>query len=340
MLISDVNHKQELNAKNVLNLISEEDIYKQYLPDNFKFRTAFSSPFREDKHASFIIGGVERNYRYKDFATGEVGNCFNFVMNLYKLDFNQALIQIIEDFNISHNFIYSSPYAIQNKIQAKYLNYKSNSLNLGSTSLLIKSREFNEEDLKYWKSYGISLEYLKKGRIVAISHYFINNVMYIAEKYAYAYIEYKDNVITYKVYQPYSKYKKWINNNNFSVWELWHMLPTSGDVLIITSSRKDALSIIENLNIPATSFQAESVMPKDNVMKDIFNRFTKVYLLYDNDYNKTENWGQKLASKLLEKYNNLNNIIIDDEYKSTDFTDLYFNHGELKAIKIIKDKII
>lgn len=339
MLISNVSHKQELSAKNVLNFISEEDIYKQYLPDNFKFRTAFSSPFREDKHASFIIGGSEKNFRYKDFATGEVGNCFNFVMSLYGLNFNEALIQIVEDFNISSNFIYSSTFQHRCKIQAKYLNSRSNSINLGNTSLLIKSREFNHDDLTYWKSFGISLEYLRKGRIVAISHYFINNVMYVAEKYAYAYIEYKDNVITYKVYQPYSKYKKWINNNNFSVWELWHMLPATGDELIITSSRKDALSITENLSIPATSFQAESVMPKSSVMQEIFSRFTKVYLLYDNDYNKSENWGQKLAQKLLDKYSNLKNIVIDDGYKSTDFTDLYYNHGSLKAIKVIKDKL-
>lgn len=329
---------KELNAKNILSLVSEEEIYKYYLPDNFKFNVPFSSPFRLDKIPSFIIGGKNRNYRFKDFATGESGNCFNFVMKLYNINFNSALIQIINDLSIKDKFIVNTEnYKINNK-KAEYKN-PGKTLNIGEISLKIKRRDFEDYDYNYWNSYGISPNYLKYGRIVAISHYFINDIMYIAEKYAYAYIEKKDGKITYKVYQPFSKYKKWINNNNYSIWELWHLLPELNDILVITSSRKDALSIIENLRIPAVALQAESVIPKEVVIKEILRRFKKVYLLYDNDYNKEENWGQKMAEKIISKYPEISNLVIDEKYLSKDYSDLTFNLGRIKAKEILKNMI-
>ena len=34
------------------------------------------------------------------------------------------------------------------------------------------------------------------------------------EKYAYAYIEFKDGLPTYKIYQPFSENYKWLNNHD------------------------------------------------------------------------------------------------------------------------------
>lgn len=338
MIINEEKELLVLNSSNILKFITQEDIYKQYCDKNFKFNVPFSSPFRDDKKPSFIIGGPQRFYKYKDFSTGESGNAFTFVMKLYNLDYNNALLQIVNDLNIKQYFIITDDFFVSEKIIAKYEN-PGKTINIGEIDLQIKIREFKQYDLDYWNSFGISLEYLKLGRIYAISHYFINNVPIHAEKLAYAYVEKKDNKVTYKIYQPLSKHKKWINNNNYSVWELWHLLPKIGDVLIITSSRKDALSIIENLKIPAISFQAESVMPKEIVMKDVLSRFKKVYLLYDNDYNNPDNPGQKLALKLKLKYPELINIFIDEKYLSKDYSDLNKNTNRVNA-KNILNKII
>lgn len=329
---------KELNVKNILNIISQEDIYKYYLPKEFKFNVPFSSPLRVDKVPSFVIGGSNKNYRYKDFATGDTGNCFNFVMNLYNINFNNALIQIVSDFNIRSYFIIPNSSLILSTKKAEYKN-PGRSLHIGETILKIKRREFNQDDYNYWNSYGISPQYLKLGRIVAISHYFLNDIMYIAEKYAYAYIEKKDGKVTYKIYQPFSKYKKWLSGNSYDIWELWHLLPKSHDTLIITSSRKDALTICENLRIPSISLQAESVIPKEVVIEELLRRFKRVYLLYDNDYSKTENQGQKMAKKIINKYPELTNLVIPKEYQSKDSSDLFFNMGRIKGKEIL-NKII
>lgn len=323
-----------LNSKNVLSYISQEDIYKFYMPSNFKFNVPFSSPFRKDSHPSFIIGS---SGMFKDFAMGETGNCFNFVMNLFQVNYNLALIQIVSDFNISSEFeIHNNNYIISDK-KAEY-NNASNKLYTGSTLIQIKKREWEDYDVDYWKGYGIELTFLRLGWIFPISHYFLNGTPYKAEKHAYAYVEKKDGKITYKIYQPFSRYKKFFSGNNSSVWELWHLLPEKGDYLIITSSRKDALCIINNFKIPSVSLQSESTLPKKKVMEDVLSRFKKVYLLYDNDFLNEENNGQIMAKKLLDKYPELINIVIPEEHKSKDISDLIKKEKQ-KGIEIFKQII-
>jgi len=117
---------KELNVKNILEEISQEDIYKYYLPKEFKFNVPFSSPLRLDKIPSFVIGGSNRSYRYKDFATGDTGNCFNFVMQLYNINFNLALIQIVSDFNIRNKFIIPNTNYTNKIIKAECKRYHLN----------------------------------------------------------------------------------------------------------------------------------------------------------------------------------------------------------------------
>lgn len=326
----------ELDKTSVLEHLDFRDIYSFYLGKDLVYNRAFSSPFRQDKNPSFIINGSTGIY--KDFATGDSGDCFSFVKKLYSVNFYDALKQIVHDLGIADKFNIIER-TIQKSKKLKVENVSKRGSLHGDFNLQVKLRKFKQCDLDYWNSYGISLKYLKAGRIYPISHYFINGKQFIAEKYAYVYVEVKDGVESYKVYQPLSHHMKWINGNTFAVWELWRTLPKTHDKLIITSSRKDALSIIENCRIPSTSFQAESVRPKDHVIQDILQRFQKVYLLYDNDYDKEENWGQNHAVKRLEQCPELINLVIPDHYKSKDFSDLVYNHGRIKAHQILDDMI-
>ena len=97
--------------------------------------------------------------------------------------------------------------------------------------------------------------------------------------------------------------------------------------LVITSSRKDALSIMGQLWIPAVAFQAESIMPKEHVMQYVNERFDNIFLFYDNDINGKENWGQNAAAKLIAKFPYLLNIKIDEKWNCKDYSDFVFTHG-------------
>lgn len=329
--------KLDLNVKNIRLFVTDDQIYRRYLPSNFDYNYSFSSPFRKDNKPSFIIGDHKRRYKWKDFATGESDDCFAFVMRLLNLSFNEALQQIVIDLGIASKFIlYSTQVQTSNKVAA-YENVVLTSYGFdGPREITIGPRDWNQEDIDYWKSMGVSKELAHRAWITPISHYFVNDRRVECGKLTFAFAEYKDSKWTYKIYQPKNPYKKWVNYNDLSVIELWHLLPDKGKFLVITSSRKDACAVIENIKIPSIAFQAESINPKKNVMDELKSRFRFIFLLYDNDIDGTENWGQRHAQRLMKDYPYLINIKIPDGYRIKDFSDLIYNIGVEHARELLK----
>lgn len=329
--------KLDLSKLTVKSVISDEQIYRRYLPASFDFNYCFSSPFRKDDRPSFIIGGPKHNYKWKDFATGESDDSIGFVMKLFSLSFMEALDRIVIDLGLSKKFNLTSKNTAQSTKIAPYENVMLFEYGFeGPREITIGPREWNQEDLEYWKSMGICKNTLIRGWITPISHYFVNGRFTQCGRLTFAFGEYKDQVWTYKIYQPKNPYKKWINYNDLSVIELWHLMPDKGKFLIITSSRKDALAIIDNIKIPSIAFQAESINPKKVVMNQLEDRFEYMFIFYDNDYKGSENWGQRHAARLKKDYPNLINIKIPDEYECKDFSDLVFKYGDRQATEILK----
>ena len=300
-------------------MIGEFNILQFYLGIK-NLPCSLNSPLRKDENPSFgFMMQSDGRITYKDFKTQESGSLLNFLMQYFQLDYHQTIDKIVNDFTLTEDKaskILKSTY--RNK---KYVSKK--------TILKVKLREFQDYDYDYWNLYGINQKWLKFGKIKAISHIFVTKeertYILAAEKFAYVYIENKDNITTYKIYQPYSKKNKWLNNHNESVWDLWEQLPKTGDRLIITSSRKDALCLWANLGIPSTSLQAESYLPKYKVIEELKSRFKKIYVLYDNDFNKIDNWGRNFGKKLSSEYG-LTQIEIPEQYLSKDPSDLFKNH--------------
>jgi hypothetical protein len=216
-------------------------------------------------------------------------------------------------------------------------NYRNN------TTLQVKVRPWRKYDLEYWESYGISLPWLKFGQVYPISFIIINKngtkSVVPAEKYAYAYLESKDGIITFKIYQPFSKDYKWINKHDSSVWDLWIQLPKEGENLIITSSRKDALCIWENTGIPTCSLQGEGYIPKKKVIDILKKRFKNVFILYDNDFASDKNHGEIFGSHLANEFG-LTQLKLPLAYASKDTSDLCKNHGRKIVNKVILNLIL
>ena len=340
MDIGKYNQLQPLTKSNILNFISEKDIILRYLPANFEFNTLFSSPFRKDSHPSFHIKLYNNNtVSFKDFKTGEKGNPFDFVSELYGINFKDTLLKIASDFNILNNFIYTDDNKVKVKKVAKYENV-TKILNASYNHIEIIPKAWEREEVEYWSNININVDVAHKiGKIIPISGYYLNGTYYSTPDLSFAYCEKKDGVWTYKIYRPFNTFRKWVNNNDYSVIELWDSLPPTGDVVCITSSRKDALCIYNITGIPTIAPQGESVRIKPNVFKELTTRFKKVYLLFDNDYDADENWGQLNAKEFILMYpdSNIENILIDSKYKSKDPSDLNINLGKQKAYSIIRD---
>jgi len=310
-----------LTWNDVSTSIGQENILNYYLGIT-KLPCLINSPLRKDSNPSF---GFKYNsdgvITFKDFSTGEKGNLLKFLKLYFDMSYFDVINKVCSD--LLMNSIASENIL---KIQPK-----KKKVVIGSdVQLKVKIRPFRDYDLEYWQMYGISEKWLKFGKIYAISYFFItkSGLTYTlpADKYAYVYVERKDGNFTIKIYQPFSTQYKWISSHDSSVWDLWDNLPKTGDNLIITSSRKDALCIWANTGIPATGLQAESYLPKEQVINQLKERFKNIFVLYDNDYTKTKNWGQLFGKKLAETFG-LIQIEIPQILQSKDSSDLYKNHN-------------
>lgn len=331
------NQKIRLTKDSLLQHVSEEDIIRKYFPSKFSFNTVFSSPFRKDDKPSFSIRPSHNKVMFKDFATGESGNAFDFVKKLYKLDnFLDVLFRITIDFGLTSYFdIDVSKYK---KIPIKIAKYENVKAIADYDEIFIKliPKEWEPDEIQFWNNVGVSTKLATKAWITPIHGYSLNGTIFYTPDLTFGYGELKDGKWTYKIYRPFNKLKKWVNNNNSSVIELWHLLPETGDTLCITSSRKDALSIMSILGIPAISFQGESVTPKKVIMDELKRRFKYIFILYDNDIDGESNWGQILAQKIVDLYPYLINVVIPNNAGTKDSSDTINQYGVEKGEQILR----
>lgn len=266
--------------------ISSEDIFKKYLGLPELPKKPISSPFRDDKHPSFgFFWSDNRNmWMYKDFATGSSGDAIWLVKQLYSLTYLSAVTRIATDFNLDQFEIGG----VAPTVHRPLIKRKKEKIPVKKeTDIKFTVRKWSEDDAKFWRPYGLTRHMLEYCGVFPISHYFINGRASHADKHAYVYLEKKDGKDTFKIYQPYNKHdRKWISNNNGSVWELWRQLPEKGDVLIIGASRKDSMvikSLFKTSKLTSCSLQAEGVKPKGSVIGELYGRFKRIYSLYDSD---------------------------------------------------------
>lgn len=317
----------------VLNTITEQKLLNYYFGIT-EIPCKINAPYRMDNNPSVGVYLTNNNkLRFKDFGTGDSGDIITLIQKTFGLTKEQTLDKILSDLDGPKD----SP-----NLKVNDKTYKPVKRNK-TVNIKVKTRDWRIDDIKFWESYGISLPWLKFGDVYPISRIFYEKEDgtirdFPAEKYAYCYVEHKDGEVTLKIYQPYSKERKWISKHSSSVWDLWTKVPKTGDTLIITSSRKDALCIWENTGIPALSLQGEGYIPKKHVVEQLKSRFKEIYVLYDNDFQGKENYGRQDGQKLCELFG-LKQIEIPVVYQSKDPSDLCKNHGRDTVRRVILNLI-
>lgn len=322
--------------EDILKRLTSEQIFTQYIPD-VKFNVTVPSPLgsKDDRPSFSVFWSNRKNkYLFKDHRYGWHGDGIDYVQYLFGFSTQtEACMQICLDFGIEGFYINENLEQLYNNSGVKLKSSKPKPR--VAVKIQITIRDWIHEDTVFWGQYGITLKWLKYARIFPIKYYYINGNVKIADKLAYAYVETKDGKPTYKIYQPYAEHlKKWISNNDSSVWELWDMLPETHDFLIITKSRKDALAIMATMHIPATSLQAEGTVPKVVVIESLKIRFPNIFFLYDNDFDKETNYGRLYGKKLSDMFD-IPQIELPEEFGEKDYSDLVKSHGIIKARKIL-----
>lgn len=319
-----------ISIDDVRRITTDYEVVNKYLgisvvPSNI------NSILREDKNPSLCIFPYKDSLFFKDFGTNQSGNIYQLLSLYWNIPLNQVYRKIITDFNSNNKL------SCCKKSSKTIIKKKSN------INIKVKIRNWKPWDIEYWSSYGISLKWLEYCDIFPISHIFLihqngEQLIISADKYAYVYIERKDNKVSLKIYQPYSTNFKWMSKHDASVWDLWTKIPEKGDKLIITSSRKDALCLWANTGIPSLSLQGEGYVPKEKVINQLKERYNKIYVFYDNDFKNKVNNGRNYGRILAEKFN-LQQIEIPTEYKSKDPSDLYKNWGKEVFLNVINQLI-
>ena len=330
-------NKRTISKESLLKYIDDVDVYTFYSNEDVEINKVTLSPLREEHRPSFgyFLADDGNEILFKDFVRGG-GDFIKFVQLLYDLPYYDAMSKIAIDFGLDDKFIVKPMPKHHSKPSSK-INKKDVLKNRVSITLQKRRRRWKAHDLAYWTQFGITRTILEKYNVEPIDYIFINSNPIKADKFAYCFIEYKDNNETYKIYQPYSEEYKWRTNHNHSIWQGWCQLPEQGDTLIITKSLKDVMSIVSTTNYASVALQAESVKPKDHVVDQLKERFKNIYLLYDNDYNSEVNWGQKFAIDIIHKYN-IENIFIPTVYECKDYSDLWKSFKQ-KSVKILEEAI-
>ena len=309
-------------------LVSEFQILAHYLGVT-KLPSVINSPLRVDNNPSFgLYTRDQKRVYYVDFSTRDMGSIFQLLQELWHVSLQEVYDKIYQDLEQIKGA----------KLDVSSIKNTSNRCIYNKdTDVQVKVRAWKDYDLEYWGQYGISKPFLEFGDVYPMSHIIIikNNkkIIISPDKYAYVYVEKKDGVISLKIYQPFSEDYKWFSKHDASVWDLWTKIPEKGENLIITSSRKDALTIIENCQIPTLSLQGEGYIPKEKVINILKERYKNIFILYDNDFNVSENHGRILGNKIANLFG-LRQIEIPDVYQSKDPSDLCknFDRATLKTV--------
>ena len=315
-----------LNKEMVLSLITEYDIFKFYCHPFVDIGVKFCSELRKDSTPTCSIIPWNGKLLYKDFGNpDDTHDCFSYIQKKYNLTFSEVLKVIDADFGLGLGSSSSS----RNQIALTY--GKQIVTTKKETVIKIRRREWSKKDEEFWGQFGISKELAIKFGVSPIDYFWINEFRYKASDLAYAY-RFEDG--RYKIYQPLDPADtKWFSNTKVTDIQGYNCLPEKGEFVFLASSLKDVMTLA-GLGYSAIALQGEMLMPSTELIEELKGRFSEVIVLYDNDYNKEDNPGQRMANKICNEYN-LVNVILPAHYRSKDISDMVRDHGESSANRVI-----
>jgi hypothetical protein len=303
--------KPSTDLENIYSKVSDLDILHHYFGITH-VPCMINSPLRRDNNPSLSFyskDGIE--VLWTDFSTKEGGDVIHLMSKYWGESYADTVKHLWEDLPKITNI---SGYTQLSK--KRYIVKKTNVI------LKCKVREWKDYDLEFWNSFGISKRWLEYADVYPISHKIIikndEKFVFSADKYAYAYVEFKDKKTTLKIYQPFNtKGFKWSNNHDRSVISLWTKVPANGLMICICASLKDALCLWANTGIPSIAVQGEGYSMSDTAIEELKRRFKHVYILFDNDEAGIID-GVKLAEQT-----GFTNIVLPRINEAKDISDLY-----------------
>lgn len=273
-----------ISKEHILSKVDSYDILNHYLQPfygkgNLQSGKNFSNPLISTKQEtpSFNIfqNPTTGQWRFKDFATGDEGSCFDFVMKLFSLSFPEALEKIND--NLCQNHVVSSqPFQLNKEKEQVGVDYE------------IIRKSLDEPELAFWGQYGIDEATLAKFNVSSLKEYRATSrdgKDYKKSSSDVSFIFAYENDYWVKLYKPLDDKKYKFQHLGIKEHDYifgWKQLPENDDVLIITGGEKDVMSLSAK-GYNAIALNSETASLGKEIAKQLKSRFKKIIVLYDND---------------------------------------------------------
>ncbi|OJX87358.1 MAG: topoisomerase [Paludibacter sp. 47-17] len=316
------------------------DVFKHYIPVQWKTGRNFLNPLYEDRKASCNIYFDRHNgvYKIKDFGNDDYsGDCFFFVGRLKGLDCGNGanFVEILKTINrdmalglSDSDYSYTPQPISSDKQQPTPEPPKNKPYN-------IIQQKFTQKELDFWMQSGITPEILKLYKTVSLKEFRSENK---DNKPFYYTSSENEPVFGYmgkryvKIYRPFSEVRFLYGGN---IGENYcfglEQLPAKGDTLFITGGEKDVMTLAAH-GFHAICFNSEtSTIPAGIIYKLTF-RFKHIVLLYDAD--KTGIDSAVKHEKALSEYGVKRLILpLSGEKKDKDITDYFSKRNSRKEFR-------
>jgi len=305
--------KEFLLSKN-----SEETYMSTYLRVPIK-RGLFCSPLRKDNRPTCSFCHSKKGeLMFHDFGTGFHENFVGIVMEIHKCSYQEALNIIAEDFG------YISKAEDRPAVKIKVSNVKLEEKT--ETLIQIKPKTFSEQELKWWKGFGVTEKTLKKYKVFSCDSIFLNGDYFSSSSprvpiYGY-YCGKKNGQELWRIYFPSKRSFRFLSNVGKSYIQGAKQLPKTGDVLLITKSQKDVMLAYE-LGIPAIAPCSEVLFLSNKQIQHLKKRFKTIVVCYDTDITGIHNLKQ-----IRINHPDLHTFFIPRKYGVKDISDFFKKYGE------------
>lgn len=264
----------------ILNRVSEEKLMEHYLGVPVK-KGLFKSPLRRDNFPtmSFYRSNKTGRLIVKDFGSDFCGDFVSVVMEKFRCSYGKALQIVANDFGITSN-----KHLVKNAPLIEYTNTKFEETT--GAIIQVEIKEFEQYELDWWAKFGITEKTLKKFKVFSCKNVFLNgNLFHLYKEKQLVFGYYggiREGIERWRIYMPCNRKHKFVSNWKSFRLQGAHMLPKSGDAIVITKSLKDVMVLYE-FGIPAIAPISENCYLTDAQHNKLINKFNKVMLFYDND---------------------------------------------------------
>jgi len=241
-----IDYQNNLSKEDVLKLVSEESIYLKYI-GHLPINKSISNPLRRDTTPSFSLFYADNGkLLWKDHSYNDVGDCFNFVMKLFNLNFKESLLKIYTDALSINSF----PNSADNKNSTGSSKGLHRHNNKTGSQISIQFKSFQNQEYKWFAEQGISPNTLEKFNVRLADKVYINGFLkIISTRSNPCYVYTQDS--KYRLYLPLNpKGKRWYGNmSSDCIQGLGYIPDNCNAIILIQKSYKDLMAINEQLGL-------------------------------------------------------------------------------------------